>query len=82
MFFIFFCSIIILEIKKNIIVLVNENHDRGPRVTPVQHFCSGFDHANLVSSLVVPNIYPTLDTTRRLGIGHIFRTGSSVDTLL
>ena len=32
------------------IVLVHENHDKWPNVTPVQHFCSGFDHANLVSS--------------------------------
>ena len=32
------------------IVLVHENHDEWPNVTPVQHFCSGFDHANLVSS--------------------------------
>ena len=42
------------------IVLVNENHDKGPSVTPVQHFCSGFDHANFVSSLrgskFLPNI--------------------------
>ena len=42
--------IIIFEIKKNMIVLVHENHDKWPNVTPVQHFCSGFDHANLVSS--------------------------------
>ena len=33
------------------IVLVHENHDKWPNVTPVQHFCNGFDHANLVSSL-------------------------------
>ena len=32
------------------IVLVHGNHDKWPNVTPVQHFSSGFDHANLVSS--------------------------------
>ena len=31
------------------IILVHGNHDKWPNVTPVQHFCSGFDHANLVS---------------------------------
>ena len=30
------------------IVLVHENHDKLPNDTPVQHVCSGFDHANLV----------------------------------
>ena len=30
------------------IVLVHENHDKWPNVSPVQHFCSGFDHTNLV----------------------------------
>ena len=40
----------IFEIKKDLIVLVHENHDKWPNVTPVQHFCSSFDHANLVSS--------------------------------
>ena len=32
------------------IVLVHEKHDKWPNDTPVQHFLSGFDHANLVSS--------------------------------
>ena len=32
------------------IVLVHENYDRWPNVTPVQHVCSGFDYANLVNS--------------------------------
>ena len=40
------------------IVLVNENHDKWPNATPLQHFCSGFDHANLS---VFPNIYQNLD---------------------
>ena len=31
------------------IVLVPENHDKWPNVSPVQHFCSGFDQANVVS---------------------------------
>ena len=32
------------------IVLVHENYDKWPKVTPVQHFSSSFDHAKLVSS--------------------------------
>ena len=36
--------------KEDMIALVHENHDKWPNITPVQHFCSGFDHANLVSS--------------------------------
>ena len=36
------------QISKNMIVLVHENHDKLPNDTPVQHVCSGFDHANLV----------------------------------
>ena len=47
--------------KKDMIVLVHENHDKWPNVTPVQHFCSGFDHANRVLA-VVPNIYQKLDS--------------------
>ena len=31
------------------IVLVHENHDKWPKLTPVQHFCIDFEHANLVS---------------------------------
>ena len=31
-------------------VLVNKNHDELPNVTPVQDFCSSFDHAYLVNS--------------------------------
>ena len=31
------------------IVLVHESHDNWPNVSPVQHFGSGIDHANLVS---------------------------------
>ena len=34
------------------IVLGHENHNNWQNVTPVQHFCSGFDHANCVSSIV------------------------------
>ena len=36
--------------KNDMKVLVHENQDKWPNITPVQHFCSGFDHANLVSS--------------------------------
>ena len=42
------------------IPLVYENHAKWLNVTPVQHFCSGFDHENLFS--VVPNIYQKLDS--------------------
>ena len=38
-----------LWIKKNMRVLDHENHDKWPNITPIQYFCSGFDHANLVS---------------------------------
>ena len=34
-------------------VLVHENYDTWPNVIPVQHICSGFDHADLVSSFRV-----------------------------
>ena len=40
------------------IVLVHENHDKWPNVTPVQDFCRGFDHANLVSSFLGSNYLP------------------------
>ena len=33
------------------IVLVYENHDKWLNVTPVQHFCRGFDHVNLECSV-------------------------------
>ena len=35
---------------KDVKILVPENHDKWPKVTPVQHLCSCFDHANLVNS--------------------------------
>ena len=41
--------------------LVHLNHDKWPNVTPVQHFCSGFDHANLVSSDHGSNIFQKFD---------------------
>ena len=42
------------------IVLVHGNHDKWPYVTPVQHFCSGFEHANLVSSFSDSKYLPKL----------------------
>ena len=44
-----------LRNKKQIymIVLVHENQDKWPNVSQVQHFCSGFDHENLVFFSVV-----------------------------
>ena len=44
------------------IILVQENHDKWPSVTPVLHGYSGFNHANLVSGSMVPNIYQKLDS--------------------
>ena len=34
---------------------------KWPNVTPVQHFCSGFDHANLVSSFLSSKYLPKFD---------------------
>ena len=42
------------------IVLVHENHDKWPNVTPGKHFCCGFDHANLVSSFRVSKYLPKI----------------------
>ena len=39
------------------IVLVHEKHDKWPNVSPVEHFCSGLDHANLVSFFRGSNFY-------------------------
>ena len=36
---------------------------KRPNATPVQHFCSSFDHANLVTFSVVSNIYQKFDST-------------------
>ena len=44
------------------IVLVHENHDKWQNVSPVQHFCSGLDHANLVSFFCCSNFYQKLDS--------------------
>ena len=44
------------------IVLVHVNYDKWPNVSPVQHFCSGFDHANLVSFFRGSNFYKKLDS--------------------
>ena len=35
-------------------------HDKWPNDTPVQHFCSGFDHANLVSSFRGSKFFPKI----------------------
>ena len=37
--------------------LVHKNHDKWPNVSPVQHLCSSFDHANLVSFFRCSNFY-------------------------
>ena len=39
--------------------LVHENHNKWRNVT-VQHFCSGFDHANFGSTFRVSNHLPKL----------------------
>ena len=50
--------------KKDTVVLVNEYHDKWLNVTPVQHFCIAFDHANLVSSFrgskYLPKLYSVM----------------------
>ena len=48
--------------KKDMIILVHENHDtsKWPNTTPVQHCCSGFDHANLVSSFLGSKYLPKI----------------------
>ena len=33
-------------------------------VTPVRHFCSGFNYTNLVDFSVIPNIYQKFDYIR------------------
>ena len=57
-------------------VLVHENHEKCPNVTPVQHFCSGFDHANLVSSFRGFKYLPKLDS-----VMHIFYNISTQNVL-
>ena len=49
--------------KKDMIVLVHENHDKWPNATAVHHFSRGFDYSNLVNSSVVPNIYQKFNYT-------------------
>ena len=41
-------------------VLVHKNHDKWTNVTPVQHFCMGFDHANIVNSFRGSNYLPRI----------------------
>ena len=37
-----------------------KNMKKWPNVTPAEHFCSGFDHANLVSSFRGPKYSPQI----------------------
>ena len=46
--------------KKRDDSLSHENHDKWSNVTPFQHFCSGFDHANLVSFFFGSNFLPKI----------------------
>ena len=46
------------------ILLVHEDHHKWPNVSPVQHFCCGFDHANLVSFFRGSNFYQKLDSVK------------------
>ena len=51
--------------KKIMIVLVNENHNKWPNVSPVQHFCSCFDHANLIRFFCCgSNCYKKFDSVK------------------
>ena len=48
--------------KKNVILLVHENHDKLSNVTAVQNFCGVFFfHANLVCSFPSSKYLPKLD---------------------
>ena len=42
------------------IVLAHGNPDKWPNVLPVQHFCTGFDHVNLVSFFCGSNFLPKI----------------------
>ena len=42
------------------IVLVHENHDKLPNFTPVQHFCSGFEQADLTRTFRGSNFLPKI----------------------
>ena len=53
-----------LQKKKTMIVLVIEHHHKWPFVSPVQQFCSCFDHANLVSFFRGSNCYQKLDSVK------------------
>ena len=46
--------------KKEMIVLVYENHDKWPKIIPVQHYCSGFGHANLLCSFRCSKYLPKI----------------------
>ena len=46
--------------RKDMIVLVHDNQDKWTNVTQVQHFCRGFDHANLVSSFRGLKYFPKI----------------------
>ena len=48
--------------KKDMIVLVHGNHEKRPNFSPVTHFCSGFNHANLVCFFRDLNFYRKLDS--------------------
>ena len=48
------------------IVLVHENPDKSPNVTPFQHFRSGFDHKNHASSFHNSKILPKIDSVLRI----------------
>ena len=48
--------------EKDMIVLIHENHDKWPNVSPVPHFCSGFDQANLISFFRGSNFCQKLDS--------------------
>ena len=46
------------------IVLIHENHDKWPNVSPDQRFFSGYAHANRVSYFCGSNFYQRLNSVK------------------
>ena len=55
------------------IVLVHEKHDKWPNVSPVEHLCSGLDHAKLESFFRGSNFYQKLDSVYYYKYEHFKR---------
>ena len=51
----------LLNKKKDMVVLVHENHDKRPNVKAVHHFSRGFKYSNLVNSFRGSNYLPKIE---------------------